>query len=397
MIEKIIGILRRALLVSLCYLYAPVRHTAQGHIDKDTTRSIMILSLAQLGDTISLTPLFHQTKLNYPNARLYVASKAGYRDLLAHNTDIDEFVPFDEQKVWDFIRFLRRAKIDIAVLPQANFFALAALFLAGVRHIITVKVVHEADAVVSSFDGLHDTKVYQALLPLVTTLPFRVGKNMLDEHLTLLEPLGIVTTDHKRRLGYSAEAGEKACAYFSERGISQGDFVAMIFPASGNKAKNWVMSRFAEVAVHLQKTYGAKIVVIGGPGDRAEVNEFLADVPLGVSVVDASGAHSLDMLKAIIATADMFISVDAGPMHIAVAFDIPVVDILGPAPEWVLPRGTYVRGVSNQGGREPAMHPLRNRDFDYAEARRQSEAITVWQVTDAIDALCAERGVTRVS
>jgi ADP-heptose:LPS heptosyltransferase len=103
------------------------------------------------------------------------------------------------------------------------------------------------------------------------------------------------------------------------------------------------------------------------------------------------------MLKAMIACAGMFISVDAGPMHIAVAFDVPTIDILGPAPDWVAPRETFVRAVSNRGGVEPAMHPLRNREFDFAEARRQSEAITVQQVTDTIDALCAEHGITRVS
>lgn len=378
----------------LCYVYATLRGRASGHIDTKKVGSLMVLSLAQLGDTVSMTPIFHQVKAGLPQARVLVAAKPGYRDLLAYNNDIDEFVPFEEGQFWRFLRAVRRLKIDVAILPQASFLALAALYLAGVRHIIAIRVVYEADAGVSSFDTLHNTLSYRMLCPLVTTLPLRVGYNMLDEHLTLLRPLGIVSTDTTRRLGHSAEAGEQAMVYLKERGVAAEDFVAMIFPASGNKAKNWVAERFAEVALHLHNMYGAKVVVIGGPGDTVEVSELMGAMPTSVVAIDASGAHHLDMLKALIARANLFISADAGPMHIAVAFGVPTIDILGPAPDWVAPKAKFVRAVSNRGDAEPAMHPLRNREFDFAEARRQAEAITAAQVIAAVDELLAANAIS---
>ncbi len=378
----------RVLLVTLCYLTSPWHVSARRPIDPKTCQRIMILALAQLGDTVAITPLIRQVRVHYPQARIYVASKAAYRDLLAHNNDIDEFVAFSEEGVRDFITYVKRAHIDVAVLPQANAVALAGLYLGGVRHIITIRVVHEVGASVSSYDRLHDTASFNALRSLVVSLPLRVGYNMLKEHLTLLEPLGIVTSDTRSKLGYSEGARAVVNAFYTTHGITPNkDFIVIIFPSSGNKAKNWVASRFAEVAEYVQKTYGAKVVIIGGPTDTEEVSNVLKSLPPGVTVVDASNAFALDELKAFIASANLFISVDAGPLHIAIAFDVPTIDILGPAPDWVAYQDEFHLALSNRGDAEPAMHPLRNREFDYAEARRQAEAITTAQVTHAVDKL----------
>ena len=234
--------------------------------------------------------------------------------------------------------------------------------------------------------------------PLVTSLPLRSGKNMLLEHLTLLEPLGIVTQDTKRRLGYSKESEKVALQFFKENGIDpKKDFVPVIFPSAGNKAKNWVPERFAEVAEHLQEKYKGKVVIIGGPADEEEVNAVIAVLKPTVQLINASNRFNLEELKAFLAQTSMFISVDAGPMHIAVAFGVPNVDILGPAPDWVAPHGEFSRSLSNRGDAEPAMHPLRNREFDYKEARRQAEAITVEQVISEIDALYNDSASLRIN
>ena len=104
-------------------------------------------------------------------------------------------------------------------------------------------------------------------------------------------------------------------------------------------------------------------------------------------IIDASEQMSLDELKALIARATLFVSVDTGPLYIAEAFDVPTVDIVGPVDERVQPP---------TGPRHTVVVPLRERAqlyimnarvYDEVEARRQTESISVEQVCAAIDTL----------
>lgn len=377
---RIKSILIRMTLILLCYLFFPFRGRAKGEIDTSVVQKILVLSLSQLGDMVSVTPLFHHVKNKYPSARLYVSGKAINKQVLEYNKDVDQYVIFYEDKPWEFFKFLKKEKIDVALLIQTNFTSLALLYISGIKNIV-------APTIVNGYSPF-ETKSYRLIRWLVTILPKSVGKNALDEHLKLLRPLGITDTGTERHLGFSNKAKESAQSFFKKQNISTTeDFIVMINPSSGNKIKNWPGDRFAKVADYIYEKYKAKIVVIGGPNDDEEVSVMLGALHPKTKVINTLNLFTIDELKAVTASADMFISVDAGPLYIAIAFDVPFIDILGPAPEYVPPAGVFNRMVFDRNRKEPAIHPLNNRDNDYKEARRQAEAITAEMVTNEVDDL----------
>ena len=71
-VNRILTSTQKAILVVLCYAYFPFRGKATTPVNGAEIKKVVILSLAQLGDTVSLTPLFHQVKKKYPNAKVSV-------------------------------------------------------------------------------------------------------------------------------------------------------------------------------------------------------------------------------------------------------------------------------------------------------------------------------------
>jgi heptosyltransferase-2 len=97
-------------------------------------------------------------------------------------------------------------------------------------------------------------------------------------------------------------------------------------------AKSWGGDRFAGLArLVLARWPDARVLVHCGPGDREEAREI-------VRLADAAGVASLadepklpfGLSKAVLRRADVVVTSDSGPRHIAAAFGTPTVVLLGP-------------------------------------------------------------------
>ena len=100
--------------------------------------------------------------------------------------------------------------------------------------------------------------------------------------------------------------------------------------SGGRESKQWHLDRFAAVAAELARRYHATIVLTGSTADRPMVDTVkraLAGTPL----VDAAGAFDLPTLAALLASLDVLVTGDTGPMHLAAAMGTPVVALFGPS------------------------------------------------------------------
>lgn len=90
----------------------------------------------------------------------------------------------------------------------------------------------------------------------------------------------------------------------------------VIHPFASKKCKQWP---YIYELCQVLESAGISVIVIG---DGA--------ISLPEKTADMTGLLNLDELKNIISQADLFISTDSGPMHIAVALKIPTIAIFGP-------------------------------------------------------------------
>lgn len=95
-----------------------------------------------------------------------------------------------------------------------------------------------------------------------------------------------------------------------------------IFPGSNAPARRWPAARFRTVAAALAKD--ARVIVFGGPDERALTAEVAGDV-----AIDLGGRTTLPLLAAGLAACDVVISNDSGPLHLAAAVGTRTVSLWG--------------------------------------------------------------------
>lgn len=368
---KIIGILM------LCI----ARFIFRGRAAKKITdpKKIVVAQLAHLGDMVCTTPVFRAIKKQFPDCRVVVVGNSRANgELLDNNPDVGGYIIYNG-KFFSLLRAIRREKFDAGLVVVPNFITLAVFYLAGIPSIVAAELKNE--------NTPNQTGSYRFIHRFVQDSQLFYGQYFPGQYLRALEPLGIFSEDTSKHLGFSSEARVKIDR-FVKNSRSRGGVVIGISPSAGNKIKNWPADRFAELADYIYEKYRAAIVIIGAAMDKNEVENMIKCLKPDTKVINTLNMFNIDELKALIASMDLFIAVDTGPIYIAEAFGIPTLDIIGPIDETEQPPiGPLHLIVTPQNRKRPEMHVMNARNYDYAEARQQVDSITVETVRNKIDEL----------
>lgn len=94
--------------------------------------------------------------------------------------------------------------------------------------------------------------------------------------------------------------------------------------------RRWPADRFALLATALSDV--GRVLLVGSPGERAHVEgvRALVAAPAKERVVNAAGALSFGAFLALLRRADLVVTNDTGPMHLAAVLGAPVVSLWGP-------------------------------------------------------------------
>jgi lipopolysaccharide heptosyltransferase II len=151
----------------------------------------------------------------------------------------------------------------------------------------------------------------------------------VDRYLLLAAALGAAPSGGPAfRLSIWPGDREEVEAALRRHGLpGSGEWIAF------NAAARWPTKRypcesFAAVADKVQEAGLGPIAFIGGPEDGAAVAAVIARMK--TRAVDLTGATSIGLLPALLASAALLVTNDSGPMHVAAAVGTPVVALFGP-------------------------------------------------------------------
>jgi ADP-heptose:LPS heptosyltransferase len=102
----------------------------------------------------------------------------------------------------------------------------------------------------------------------------------------------------------------------------------VVAPGASWGSKMWPVANFAQVITKLIKQFNIQVVYCGGQSDQHVCRE-LHDLIAANNAIDLSGMTSLPELVEIIRGANLLITNDSAPVHIAAAVGTPSVCILG--------------------------------------------------------------------
>ena len=95
------------------------------------------------------------------------------------------------------------------------------------------------------------------------------------------------------------------------------------------KANKWPEENFSKLAEMIKSRLGVKIVITGG---REDISSSISIAGKSKDyLINLAGKTTIPELKEIIAGAELVVSCDTGPMHLAVALNKPVVALFGPS------------------------------------------------------------------
>jgi ADP-heptose:LPS heptosyltransferase len=95
------------------------------------------------------------------------------------------------------------------------------------------------------------------------------------------------------------------------------------------KANLWLEDNFSKLAGMITSHFGIRSVITGGREDISSSTAITEKS--GDFVINLAGKTTIPELKEIIAGAELVVSCDTGPMHLAVALGKPVIALFGPS------------------------------------------------------------------
>jgi heptosyltransferase-2 len=270
------------------------------------------------------TPSLRSLRQHFCEAHISLLVKPSLRPVIEHLPFFDEIIEYEPKgrdrgikNYLSFIQRLNRRRFDLGVIMPHSFSSAQVFFLAGLPE----RIGYNRNA-----RGWMLTR---------RVAPFKeqgkiVPVNMVRLYLELVKNLGCPTENRHVELKTSAAAEKWVDEFFTDHGITANDFTVVIIPgATFGSSKCWKDSSFAEVADALITEHGARIFIVPGPGETdiaRSITQKMRHAPLepGERILP------LDRLMALIRRCSLLITNDTGPRHFGVAFDKPVIVLMGP-------------------------------------------------------------------
>lgn len=213
-------------------------------------------------------------------------------------------------------RRLRQGRYDLAVVMPNSFSSALLAFLSGARERIGYDRQGRGFLLTHPVPAPRENRKF-------------IPQPMVDYYLKLCEELGAFPYSKKTELFVDAGSEQRAEQLFNKYGLTREKRIIAINPgAAYGSSKFWKSERFAQVADALSE-HGCDVLVLGGPNEKRTAREICGAArshPVNLAEDDVG----LDLLKSVIKRCDLLITVDSGPRHFAVAFDKPVVVLMGP-------------------------------------------------------------------
>jgi heptosyltransferase I len=272
-------------------------------------RSICLLRLSALGDVTHVLPLIRTLRSAWPDVSLsWVIGKGEHR--LLDGLEGVQFLVYDKNTGLGGMRALRcriagrfDALLQMQVAARAN---LLSAFIPAIRRIGYDR---------SRSKDLHGLFVNERI-------PDRPGLHVLEAIGSFCEPLGLQQTD----VAWNLPVPDDAHAWARAQWPDDGRPTLLISPCSSHVLRNWRADRYAAVADHAAAR-GWRIVLCGGRSDleRGTTDAILA--AMQASALDLVGKDTLKQLPALLARAELVMTPDSGPMHIANAMGSKVLGL----------------------------------------------------------------------
>jgi lipopolysaccharide heptosyltransferase II len=279
---------------------------------------ILILKPSSLGDVVQALPVLRLLKLHYPESAIYWWIDSRLASLLQGDPDLAGLALFERERwarpqnwgeMWRSVRALREQNFDLVIDLQSLVRSGAFAWLANGK--LTVGLDEPREGATALYD-------------LIVRRP-SFYTHAVDWYLEVLPLLGV---PGHRDFCWLPPRPAVAAAVKQKWPVAQGRWI-ILQPGARWNNKRWPAENFAEL---LRKLADANpevnFAILGGQEDQALGETISKAAPK--RCLDLTGKLSLPEMVEWIRLAELMVTNDTGPMHVAAALRTPVVALFGP-------------------------------------------------------------------
>jgi heptosyltransferase-2 len=277
-----------------------------------------------LGDAILCTPALKAIRNYFTDRKIYFFANSTVHQLLSPCSFNDKWLVQQTDSPLAIAKALGRHKFSQAILFKNSFASALAIFLAGVPSRIGYDREARGFLLTDKLQPPREPDGKYKSIP------------MIDYYLAVAAWLGAETADRSLELQTEQGKNEQLCAKLPAVLTPDVPLVILVPGGAYGPSKCWLPDRYAKTAEWLIENYNAVVVVSVAPNDAEKKIAWqicrlskhklfsLADTPL-----------ELGELKSLFSLAELVITNDTGPRHIAIAFRRKVITLFGPNdPAW---------------------------------------------------------------
>jgi lipopolysaccharide heptosyltransferase I len=279
---------------------------------------ILILKPSSLGDVVQALPVLRLIKQQLPSSEIFWWIDSNLSPLLENDPDLAGVVQFNRREaaspgqwgeIWRSVRWMRDQAFDWVIDLQGLFRSGVFAWLANGQ--ITIGLDEPREWARGFYDVIVRRPSYHT--------------HAVDWYLGVLPALGLKVHRDFTWLPARPGAAAEICA---EWGLNRGRWI-ILQPGARWLNKRWPSAYFAEVVRQLASVRDdLRFAILGGADDTALGAAVAAAAP--ERCLDLTGKLSLPEMVECIRLAELMITNDTGPMHVAAAIGKPVVALFGP-------------------------------------------------------------------
>ncbi len=298
-------------------------------------RNILLVRLDNLGDVLLCTPAFHAIKATQPQAKLTLLGSPIGAQVAELNPDLDDVIvyqapwmdvwgqmPQDSRREQEMIALLREREFDGAIVFTS--FRQSPLPPAYLCYLADIPL-----RLAMSIDGAGS---------LLTTRHKHIENPMLHEvrrALNLVAVEGFHTTETDLVLRVPSEATSSVTSRLLSHGLSPEKRTVVVHPGCSMPARTYPWEMFAQAADLLVGGANCQVVFTGDAREVDLVQRVRGR--MAKPSLSMAGQASFSEFAALLAIADVVVTNNTGPAHMAAAVKTPVVDLFAltnPPEQW---------------------------------------------------------------
>ena len=293
--------------------------------------NIALVKLSSIGDVVHALPVAAALQASLPQARLIWVVERREAAVLHGNAALSEIVPVDTRgwrrsrgplaiaettgALVALGRHLRAARFDVAIDLQG--LVKSGVITAATRAPLRI-----------GFAAAHCRERLNTLFTNRRVTPLAAARHIVDQYLSLMEPLGVRARTVEFPLPTDGAAEARVDVFLTGAGFEPRDRLVVLNPGAGRPDKRWPIPNFRRLARRLVEETGAAVVVIWGPNELGDARSIVEPGPAGRAAL--APPTNLDELLAMLRRASVVVAGDTGPLHLAAALGTRCVGLFGP-------------------------------------------------------------------